>query len=463
MSKNRSHGTPEQLEDLVRNRIDELSGGVESATAINADTDIGPWKFLGSKNVVDFDGFYTDYTLWFNNETGMYVCIFGDRDLYNPENSEPDYATDSEFDAYEWFENYDTGELDGEDDIYDEIHSSINRSNQPIVAKDNGMENSGYVALILDIIPDFLKGNGIADDVTKVAQDGEDIVFTLTKDGATYTARFPEYELTGSDHDDLPDDEWLIEDAARDAIAGINAATNTCGIGVKPVVSADELYIDDSGMLGEPGARYSYHELKQIYDEGKEYDPVIREYSTFDDWFNDTSEYLWKVNASSKIDADLSEIPDVTEVVIEGADNSGYSMPFNSIKDVVKMLNSWGIDTTKHRYELEAEEYERYGSGSQYRYRFTAPGDWVAYFAMQLHRDMSPDAVVEYLNDYFDDEDELAEINSIPAIRDTAAMSWWGDGDDFIHYLKNLDTGEILYQADDSMYEEYDDDDYDVE
>ena len=42
-------------------------------------------------------------------------------------------------------------------------------------------------------------------------------------------------------------------------------------------------------------------------------------------------------------------------------------------------------------------------------------------------------------------------------------MSWWGDGDDFIYYLKNLDTGKMLYQADDSMYEEYDDDDYDVE
>lgn len=260
MAKNSSHGTPEQFEHLVRQRIEELSGSVESTTSITADTnesglfadpngvigdagelytyqelkqmyddgiadddqwfasyptfehwyrqivlgyltrvtseadlvnddeeDLGSWKLLGSKQVLDTDGFWTDYTLWVNNETGTYVCIFGDNDIYTPETASPDFETESEFEAYEWFEDYDTGELEGEDDIYDEIH------------------------------------------------------------------------------------------------------------------------------------------------------------------------------------------------------------------------------------------------------------------------------------DYFDNEEELAEISSIPAIRDTAAMSWWGDGDDFIHYLKNLDTGEMLYQTDDSMYEEYDDDDYDVE
>lgn len=469
MAKNSSHGTPEQFEHLVRQRIEELSGSVESTTSITADTDesglfadpngvigdagelytyqelkqmyddgiadgdqwfasyptfehwyrqivlgyltrvtseadlvnddedeLGSWKLLGSKQVLDTDGFWTDYTLWVNNETGTYVCIFGDNDIYTPETASPDFETESKFEAYEWFEDYDTGELEGEDDIYDEIHGSVSSGRSPVVAKDNGIENPGYVSLIIDIIPDLLTGDGIADEVTKVSQAEGSIVFTFKKDGDTYTARFPEYELTGSDPDDLPDDEWLIEDAARDAISGINAATNTC-------------------------------------------------------------------NMPSTIDADMEETSDYMDVVIESADDLGNAVSFTNIKDVIDWLNRKGIDTTKHRYELEAEEYRRYESGPTYRYRFTAPGDWVAYVAMQLHRDMSPNAVVEYINDYFDNEEELAEISSIPAIRDTAAMSWWGDGDDFIHYLKNLDTGEMLYQTDDSMYEEYDDDDYDVE
>lgn len=292
-----SHGTIDQFEQAVRQRIDELSSGVESATAITASTD-ETWEFLESKSVLDFDGFWTEYTLWVNHETGMYVCIFGDPDIYTPENTSPDFETESEFVANEWFDDYDTGELEGEDDIYDEIHGSTNSERNPILGKDSGIENPGYVSLILDIIPYVLKDGGIADEVTEVDLSASDIVFTFKKDGDTYTARFPEYELTGRDHDDLPNDEWLIEDAARDAIAGINAATNTCGIAAKPVVSSEILYVDDGGVLGEPGAQYDYDELYNMFLDNWDDDPVMVEYDTFDSWFKDTKPYLRVVNSS---------------------------------------------------------------------------------------------------------------------------------------------------------------------
>ncbi len=68
------------------------------------------WDLVESKQIVDFDGFLTEYTLWHNEFTDMYVCIFGDRDIYYPENADWDFETDDKDEAYEWFYSYDTEE-----------------------------------------------------------------------------------------------------------------------------------------------------------------------------------------------------------------------------------------------------------------------------------------------------------------------------------------------------------------
>lgn len=70
------------------------------------------FEFIRSKSVTDSDGFLTDYTLYkVQDDTyypdGGYVCIFGDNDLYDPDNTEPDMEFDNEDDAIDWFNNYD--------------------------------------------------------------------------------------------------------------------------------------------------------------------------------------------------------------------------------------------------------------------------------------------------------------------------------------------------------------------
>lgn len=122
-----------------------------------------------------------------------------------------------------------------------------------------------------------------------------------------------------------------------------------------------------------------------------------------------------------------------------------------TMKDILKKLNSLGIDTTKHKYELKADEYY----GNSYVYKFTAPGNYIAYFSMTLHRKMNTKDLVEYINDY---EFDFDEYPSVEAIEDEASYSWWGDGDDYIKSLKNLDTGEVLYEAEEEdEYEESED------
>lgn len=127
---------------------------------------------------------------------------------------------------------------------------------------------------------------------------------------------------------------------------------------------------------------------------------------------------------------------------------------------LISRLKELGIDTTKHQYEMMAQRYERYGYGDTYTFKFTAPGDYLAYFAMKLHKQFSKDALLEYIDDYYEDEwaDEIPQ--SLEAIEDIAYEDWWGDGDDGIYYLKNIDTGENLYESEVPIEdeEEYDDD-----
>lgn len=351
--KTSSHGTIDQFEQAVRQRIDELSSGVESATAITASTD-ETWEFLRSKQVLDFDGFWTEYTLWFNHETGMYVCIFGDRDLYNPENSDPDFETESEFEAYEWFEDYDTGELEGEDDIYDEIHGSTPGQSTPITAvydgdemdmkqfltwlSDRGIDVSkhnyelkaesydtgrtytyrfkapgdwiAYMSMRLhkrmtpDNIMEYINDEWIYDEnydelfdsvsnMRKLAEsrwwgDGDDFIYYLKNlDTGEMLYEFPNNNETTYQSDQ----DW-------DDGSDVNSATNTCGIDAKPVVSSEILYVDDGGVLGDPGAQYDYDELYNMFLDNWDDDPVMVEYDTFDSWFKDTKPYLRVVNSS---------------------------------------------------------------------------------------------------------------------------------------------------------------------
>lgn len=76
------------------------------AYEFDAYEDISTWEEIASKSVMDADGFYTDYTLWYNTASDEYVCIFGDKDIYDPTNYDADAEFDNEDEAREWFDSY---------------------------------------------------------------------------------------------------------------------------------------------------------------------------------------------------------------------------------------------------------------------------------------------------------------------------------------------------------------------
>lgn len=69
---------------------------------------------VAHKSVLDSDGFSTDYTMYFDHHENKYVFVFGDSDLYRPEDGDYDWECDSYEEAEEWFDDY-TGP--GEDDV----------------------------------------------------------------------------------------------------------------------------------------------------------------------------------------------------------------------------------------------------------------------------------------------------------------------------------------------------------
>lgn len=126
---------------------------------------------------------------------------------------------------------------------------------------------------------------------------------------------------------------------------------------------------------------------------------------------------------------------------------------------VLSILKDHNIDTTMCQYELRAEAYERYTSGKVYTKKFKCPGDYLAYFSMVVHKAPTGSAILEYF-----DLDEFAELvdhyPTVAKIKQVAEQSWYGDGDDYIISLKNLTTGDVLYEAD---YYEEDEDEEDWE
>lgn len=87
---------------------------------LDSDDHVDDWRELASKSVEDSDGFYTDYTLYTNGST--FICMFGDKDIYEPDQAYADYETENEEDAYDWFDNYegfaDEDDAEPEFDIY---------------------------------------------------------------------------------------------------------------------------------------------------------------------------------------------------------------------------------------------------------------------------------------------------------------------------------------------------------
>lgn len=83
---------------------------IDDSTSLNSDTVAPEWTRVSSKNILDFDGFETEY-VWYT-DGNMHIFMFGDSDLYEPDVDYADHVCESEREAQEWFDSYTGAEFD---------------------------------------------------------------------------------------------------------------------------------------------------------------------------------------------------------------------------------------------------------------------------------------------------------------------------------------------------------------
>lgn len=128
----------------------------------NKDIRASRYVEVASKEVTDSDGFLTDYTMYTNGET--YICMFGDKDIYEPDEAYADYETENEQDAWDRFNSYvGLTEKEDEDDIYgsEDLEKGVNSEDAlwDVIddedfefhgIQDVGYDDSGNIMVILN-------------------------------------------------------------------------------------------------------------------------------------------------------------------------------------------------------------------------------------------------------------------------------------------------------------------------
>ena len=91
--------------DAFQGKLDELRSS-QDVSASEYDEEENEFELLERKDVQDSDGFWTKYSLYQNMNTGEFVTVFGDPDLYGPEDGYYDAEFDDYGQAIEWFDDY---------------------------------------------------------------------------------------------------------------------------------------------------------------------------------------------------------------------------------------------------------------------------------------------------------------------------------------------------------------------
>lgn len=163
------------------------------------------WEEVASKQVKDSDGFWTDYTMWYNEFEDRYAFTFGDKDIYYPENAPLDWECETYEEAKEWFDDY-----KGFDDDDDWLEDDAVEESQVIEAS----ESNEY--------PDKLPWEVL--DVKEVEEDSEDpTVYILwhNREDGRYACTYGDPEVTDPEYD--ADYETMTESDARAWFSGYDS------------------------------------------------------------------------------------------------------------------------------------------------------------------------------------------------------------------------------------------------
>lgn len=152
----------QEAEDKLNNDED-INWWDEIDNYNSEDESNGRYDYIDSKQVYDSDGFITEYTMYYDTLDNKYVFVFGDSDLYKPEDEDFDWECETRDEAEQWFRNY-----NGFEDDLDECN--LKESNDPldnIIADDLKKQLDKNITRILSPAT----GNWIKDDIPTVSRE----------------------------------------------------------------------------------------------------------------------------------------------------------------------------------------------------------------------------------------------------------------------------------------------------
>lgn len=94
----------EEKMNIAKAEMNKVAPKSVNSANVQASNNVSGWKEIASKQVLDSDGFLTDYTMYTDGE--IYIFMFGDKDIYEPDRDYADWEADSEDRAWEWFNSY---------------------------------------------------------------------------------------------------------------------------------------------------------------------------------------------------------------------------------------------------------------------------------------------------------------------------------------------------------------------
>ena len=133
------------------------------------------------------------------------------------------------------------------------------------------------------------------------------------------------------------------------------------------------------------------------------------------------------------------------------------SQAISSNGDIVRFLQSKGIDTTKYEYELKYVFFARF-SDEPTKVKFSCPGDYLALFSTRMAGVIPKEAIpnFENIDDYFGIDRFVNIVDKYPdyssLYRMASGAEWFGREEFGGITLTNLTTGKVLVKDE---YEEY--------
>ena len=224
--------------ESAKKLVDELENEAKGSYVRSSIDEDPKWICLDIKHVRDSDGMLTDYALYTTKDEDKYICMFGDADVYAPDEMYADAEFDTEDEALEWFENYvGPGDEEDEDEYYDILEST-------------------------EVINESFSTKNVAK--SKFKSINEDIDGTLNKLGGPETFR-SELMATIEAYPGIEDDIEELADMMYGSYKGV--------ISIEELESAIEYMIDDA-LESTEAANSSYS--PELLDD------LVNFYSSFD-------------------------------------------------------------------------------------------------------------------------------------------------------------------------------------